>query len=189
MDKTTMKGHMEHIKKHLRLDDFENSPIKVLKIYFKENKINELKTPRIPSKFKNIQVEETEIFNNRVTSGKSLKEIIGGMRYFKDVEERGVNNLMDRKKGHERNGLSEIGFTSFRSSISLHTNAFTTEKSVCSTKRTFIGKQAEIKRNQSDGKVSNHSKDIYKKLEDIRNKYKEDVIKNCRKMTKLNRWN
>jgi hypothetical protein len=71
----------------------------------------------------------------------------------------------------------------------LHNNPYSGEKGVCFTKRSVLGRQAEFKRNQSDGKVSNESKVIYKKLEEIRNKYKEDVVKNCRKITKLNKLN
>jgi len=180
-----MKGHMQHITDHLHLDEFENSPIKVLKFYFEENRIGRHTTSRTPSKLQSNQTEETEIFKNRETSGKSLKQIIGGMRYFKNLHNIKASNSRSRKKAPQVNGLSEIGL----GSISLHTNPYTGEKIVCSTKRTALGNQVEVKRNQSVGKVCNESKVIYKKLENIRIKYKEGAIRNFKKMIKLDRWN
>lgn len=177
-----MNSNFEYISNNLFSNELENSPLKVLNTYFKEKLNNEnfgQKTPRTLRKLKKTRVVENEIFKNREPSGKSLKEIIGGMRYFKDS-----SSLNEKREEKKKNQFSDLSRDNLKSSISLRTNTFINSKRADSTKRdTSYNENSKILSNREK-----NTKFLFNRLSKIRTKYQEDHIQQCRKMIKLNKW-
>lgn len=182
--KAKMKNNFEYISNNLYTSDLENSPLKVLKTYFKEKLNNEnegQKTTRTLGKLKKIRVVENEIFKNREPSGKSLKQIIGGMRYFKDPEF--IHIQREQKKS---DGFSNLSIKHINSNTSLQTNSFTHDKRTNSTTREI--KHKEDQKSQSNRELASKNKFFFNRLSKIRNNYQENLIQHCRKLTKQNKW-
>jgi hypothetical protein len=153
------------------LEEIQNSPIKILKSYIEEQKLQ-----KFPSE------SQTSIpitmLNKKPFRQKSLKSmIISRKSPFKSIQDYSLQTSV-LKTAHSFDTKTSSKSISNLPSLSTHSAVETLTRDISLKKK-------ELGRNYSSDKVTAKLSLYYRKLTRIRNQYQQALIKKCRRLPKL----